>query len=295
MGNTLVRVPQQYAFVVEYFGRFQKTLEPGLHFLIPFAQRVAYKHSLKEQSFSINAQNAVTKDNVYIQIDGVLYLQVDDPFKCSYGAKEPLEYTYVLAQSVMRSEIGKLDLDSTFRERETLNSQILESISSATLPWGIRCLRYEIKDIKVGESMKKTMNLEAESERQKRAEIKVSEGKMKAEMNIAEGHKRSKILQSQASAEEILLTGRAISERINNLSTLLGTKEGEQALKYGLADMYLKAIRNLGDSNKNLVIKSNLNEPDEMIKKGLDMLDLNFENRYKKSENNKANNDVKSF
>lgn len=293
MGNTLVRVPQQYAYVVEFFGRFQKTLDPGLHFLLPFVQRVAYRHSLKEQSFSINAQNAVTKDNVYIQIDGVLYLQVDDPFKCSYGAKEPLEYTYVLAQSVMRSEIGKLDLDNTFKERETLNAQILESISSATLPWGIRCLRYEIKDIKVGDSMKKTMNLEAESERQKRAEIKVSEGKMTSDMNIAEGQKRSKILQSQAISEEILLTGKAISERINNLATLLETKEGEQALKYNLAEMYLKAMRNLGDTNKNLVIKANINEPDEIIKKGLDMLDLNVENKFKIDSNQK--NDVKSF
>lgn len=294
MGNAIVRVPQQYAYVVEFFGRFQRTLDPGLHFLMPFIQRVAYKHSLKEQSFSINAQNAVTKDNVYIQIDGVLYLQVDDPFKCSYGAKEPLEYTYVLAQSVMRSEIGKLDLDNTFKERETLNAKILESISSATLPWGIRCLRYEIKDIKVGDSMKKTMNLEAESERQKRAEIKVSEGKMTADMNIAEGHKRSKILQSQASSEEILLTGKAIAERINNLASILETKGGEEALKYNLAEMYLKAMKNLGEPNKNLVIKSNLNEPDEIIKKGLDMLDLNFQNRYN-SEKSDPKNDVKSF
>jgi len=169
MGNVLVRVPHQYAYVVEYFGRYNKTLGPGFYFLMPFIQRVAYRHSLKEQAFNVNAQSAVTKDNVYIQIDGVLYLRVDDPFKSSYGAKDALNYTYILAQSIMRSEIGKLDLDATFRERETLNAKILNQIVSATADWGIKCSRYEIKDIKVGDSMRKVMNLEAESERQKKS------------------------------------------------------------------------------------------------------------------------------
>lgn len=272
MGNFIVRVPQQYAYVVEFFGRFQKTLDPGLYFLIPFAQRVAYKHSLKEQSFNIKAQSAVTKDNVYIQIDGVLYLKVDDPFKCSYGATDPLNYTYTLAQSVMRSEIGKLDLDTTFREREALNTKILDSISSATLPWGIRCLRYEIKDIKVGESMKKIMNLEAESERKKRAEIKVSEGKMTSEINIAEGQKRGRILEAQAIAEQIYLTGKAIANRIERLNEIISTKEGEAAARFHLAELYVKALKNLGDHEKNLIIKANLNEPDQIIEKALGMM-----------------------
>lgn len=172
----------------------------------------------------------------------------------------------------MRSEIGKLDLDTTFREREAINSKILESVASATLPWGIRCLRYEIKDVKLGESMKKIMNLEAESERQKRAEIKVSEGKMTSEINIAEGHKRGKILEAQAVAEEIFLTGKAIAERIARLNQTITSKEGKAAAKYQLAELYIRALKNLAEHDKNLVIKANLNEPDEIIEKALKMM-----------------------
>lgn len=272
MGNVLVRVPHQYAYVVEYFGRYNKTLDPGFYFLLPFVQRVAYKHSLKEQAFNVHAQSAVTKDNVYIQIDGVLYLRVDDPFKSSYGAKDALNYTYILAQSIMRSEIGKLDLDATFRERETLNAKILGQIVSATADWGIKCSRYEIKDIKVGDSMRKVMNLEAESERQKRAEVKISEGKMSSDINIAEGNKASKILEAKAKAQELYLTGMATANRINLLNTAISTTEGSEAARYNLADLYIKALKNLGQEDKTLIIKANLNDPEDVIRKSLKLM-----------------------
>lgn len=272
MGNALVRVPHQYAYVMEFFGRFQSTLDPGFYFLIPGIQRVAYKHSLKEQSFNIHEQTAVTKDNVYINIDGVLYLKIDDVFKASYGARDPLNYAYILAQSVMRSEIGKLDLDATFRERETLNARILHSISSATADWGIKCLRYEIKDIQVGDKMKKILNLEAESERQKRYEIKISEGKMTSDINIAEGNKASRILRAQAQAQELHLQGQATSYRIAKLNERISSPSGEEAAKYNLADLYVKALRSLADQEKTLIVNANLNDPEDILRKSLRLL-----------------------
>lgn len=273
MGNFLVRVPQQYAYVVENFGRYHKILSPGFYVLLPLIQRVSYRHSLKEQAFNINAQSAVTKDNVYIQIDGVLYLRIDDPYKSSYGAKDALSYTYILAQSIMRSEIGKLDLDATFKERETLNAKILLQIVSATSDWGIKCSRYEIKDIKVGDSMRKVMNLEAESERQKRAEIKISEGKMTSDINIAEGSKASKVLDATAKAEEILLTGSATANRITLLNSVISSgPAGGEAARYNLADLYIRALKNLANEEKTLIIKANLNDPEDVIKKSLKLM-----------------------
>lgn len=148
----------------------------------------------------INAQNAVTKDNVIMQLDGVLYIKIDDPIKCSYGAMDPLNYAQILAQSVMRAEIGKLTLDQTFEEREKLNAIILAGLSQAVAEWGMNCLRYEIKDIKVSDTIKKVMNLEAEAERQKRADVLKSEGKQQSSINLAEAVKSARILQAQGNA-----------------------------------------------------------------------------------------------
>lgn len=265
MGNVIVRVPHQSAYVVEFFGRYQQSLSPGLHFLVPFAQRIIHKHSLKEQTFTISAQNAVTKDNVHLQIEGVLYLKIEDPYKCSYGAVDPLNYSYVLAQSIMRSEIGKISLDKTFEEREAINSNILESLSQATEAWGIKCLRYEIKDIKLPESLKKILNLEAESERQKRAEILKSEGKKTSDINIAEGQKRSKILTAEAAAQEYLLNGKAIANRISLLNRVMGEEAGKRATDYNLADLYTQALEGLQDEKKMLVVNANMTDPSKMF------------------------------
>lgn len=265
MGNVIVRVPHQSAYVVEFLGRYWKSLDPGLHFLIPFFQRIIHKHSLKEQTFTIHAQNAVTKDNVHLQIEGVLYLKIEDPYKCSYGAVDPLQYSYVLAQSIMRSEIGKISLDKTFEEREALNANILESLTQATEPWGIKCLRYEIKDIKLSESLKKIMNLEAEAERQKRAEILKSEGKKMSDINIAEGQKRSKILIAEAGAEQYILNGRAIANRIRLLNMIIGEESGKAATNYNLADLYTQALEGLSDEKKMLILNANMTDPSKVF------------------------------
>jgi regulator of protease activity HflC (stomatin/prohibitin superfamily) len=163
--------------VIERLGRYSKTLTPGFHLLIPILDRDAYRHSLKEEAHEIMTQSAITKDNVTIHIDGVLYLRIFDPYKASYGVSDPLLAMKQLAMTTMRSEIGKLTLDKTFEERENLNHNIVNSINSSSEEWGIHCMRYEIKDIVPPTNIRKAMELQAESERQKRADILTSEGR----------------------------------------------------------------------------------------------------------------------
>jgi regulator of protease activity HflC (stomatin/prohibitin superfamily) len=177
--------------IIERFGRFVRTVQPGLQFKIPFAEAVAYHHSLKEQVLDIDSQTAITKDNVKIKIDGVLYFKITDPVKASYNVAQPIRAISLLAQTSMRSEIGLLDLDRTFEERDNLNINIKRSLNNASQKWGIDCMRYEIKDIKPPEQIKRSMELQAESERIKRSKILNSEGERQSKINIAEGFKQS--------------------------------------------------------------------------------------------------------
>jgi regulator of protease activity HflC (stomatin/prohibitin superfamily) len=170
-------VPQQRAWVVERFGKFHKILQPGLHFLIPLVDRIAYVHSLKEEAIQIPNQQAITKDNVTISIDGILYIKVMSPFDASYGVEDATFAVVQLAQTTMRSELGKITLDKTFEERDNLNLNIVQQINGAAQAWGIQCLRYEIRDIVPPSSVRNAMDMQAEAERRKRAEILQSEGK----------------------------------------------------------------------------------------------------------------------
>ncbi len=214
-------VPQNHRIVLERFGRFLGIRESGLQFKIPFCDSVGYDFSLKEQVFNIESQSAITKDNVKIKIDGVLYCKIVDPYKAAYKVNDPFMALSLLAQTSMRSEIGKIDLDVTFKERNALNTKIKIALDRASEKWGITCMRYEIKDIRPPEEIKRSMELQSEYERLKRSAILKSEGEMQSEINIAEGEKLSQILKGEGEAQKIQQEAKAIVEPLNIISASL--------------------------------------------------------------------------
>lgn len=203
--NGVKAVPQQQAWIVENLGKFDRKLEPGLTLLIPFIQRVAYKHSLKEMAVDVPEQAGITRDNVTLHLDGVLYLRIIDPIAASYGVSDPFYAVQLLAQTTMRSEIGKLTLDKTFEERETLNANIVTAINQAAESWGIQCMRYEIKNITPPQSVLKAMELQMAADRQKRATILESEGKRQSQINVAEAARQESILKAEGTRQETIL------------------------------------------------------------------------------------------
>lgn len=198
MNTIIVFVPQQEAWIVERMGRFNKILDPGLNFLVPVVDRISYVQSLKEIAIDIPQQSAVTADNVTLGLDGVLYLRVVDPYRASYGVEDPEFAITQLAQTTMRSELGKISLDSVFKERESLNISIVEAINHASNSWGITCLRYEIRDIKLPSRVQEAMQMQVEAERKKRAVVLESEGSRESAINVAEGKRKARILSSEA-------------------------------------------------------------------------------------------------
>lgn len=198
-------VPQQQVWIVQRFGKFDRKLEPGLSFIFPFVQLVAYKHSLKEMAVDVPEQAGITRDNVTLALDGVLYVRIIDPVAASYGVSDPIYSVQLLAQTTMRSEIGKLTLDKTFEERETLNANIVAAINQAAQSWGIQCMRYEIKNITPPTSVLKAMELQMAADRQKRATILESEGKRQSQINVAEGARQESILKAEGTRQETIL------------------------------------------------------------------------------------------
>ncbi len=224
-------VPQNRAFVVERFGKYNKTMEAGLNFLIPFIDKVGYDRSLKEQAVDVPSQSSITLDNISLVVDGVLYLKVLDPYKASYGVDD---YTYAvtqLAQTTMRSEIGKIELDKTFKEREALNINIVAAINDAAAPWGVQVLRYEIKDIEPPRTVLEAMERQMKAEREKRAVILESEGKRQSAINVAEGNKQAIVLAAEADKEQQILRA-----------------EGEAKAIISVADAKAKALDVIGAS-----------------------------------------------
>lgn len=275
--NTLVLfVPQQEAWVVERMGRFHRILEPGLNFLIPVLDRIRYVQSLKEIVIDVPEQSAVSLDNVTLQIDGVLYLRILDPFKASYGVEDPEYAVTQLAQTTMRSELGKLTLDKVFRERESLNSNIVHSINQASDEWGIRCLRYEIKDIHVPPRVKESMQMQVEAERKKRATVLESEGTREAAINVAEGCKQAQILASEGEkaeqinratgeAQAILAKAEAKSKAIRVLSEALSQQNGDAAASLSVAEQYVSAFSKLAKESNTVLLPTSTGDVSGMV------------------------------
>ncbi|CAI2374951.1 unnamed protein product [Moneuplotes crassus] len=249
-----VLVPQQNKFVLERFGRFAKVLEPGINLKIPIIDMVAYRHNFKEQVINVDSQNAITKDNVKLKIDGVLYYKFTDAKKASYNVKNPIIALSLLAQTSMRSEIGVIELDRTFEERENLNTRIKETLSHASEMWGIECMRYEIKDIQPPEEISRSMELQAESERMKRSAILNSEGERQAIMNIAEGEKSAAILKAEGDARKTFQEARAIIAALETISKSVKNDDGMVSLKLKLTEKYLEAMNKIMTDSKVVVL-----------------------------------------
>jgi len=277
-------VPQQEAWIVEKLGKFDYVLEPGMTIIIPFIQRVAYKHTLKEQAIDVNAQTAISNDNVTLSIDGILYVKIIDPKAASYGVSDPYYAIIQLAQTTMRSEIGKLKLDKTFEERESLNHSIVTTMNEAATNWGIQCMRYEIKDIQPPRSILQAMELQVAAERQKRANILESEGKRQSQINIAEGEKAQVVLNSEASmtdqinrakgeAEAIISVANATAKGIDVVAKSIQNTGGSDAVSLKIAEQYVTTFGKLAKESNTILLPSNLENPTGFIAGAMTIFD----------------------
>ena len=267
--KTAVIVPQRTAFIVERLGRYRCTLDAGFHILIPFLDRISYRHNLKEQAIDVPPQECITKDNIAVSVDGVLYMQVMDPAKASYGIGNYLFATTQLAQTTMRSEMGKLDLDRSFEERTAINQSIVSAIDKASDPWGIKVTRYEIKNITPPQSIRDAMEKQMRAEREKRAMIAESEGERQAKINraegeraeavaLSEGERARRINEAEGKAKEILLVAEAQAAGIEKVAAAIEGKGGLESVNMQLAQQYLTQFGNIAKTNNTMIIPSNL-------------------------------------
>ena len=274
--KTAIVVPQQSAFVIERLGKYSSTLNAGFHILFPFIERIAYRHSLKETALDIAEQVCITKDNVQVGIDGVLYLQVLDPVRASYGISDYHFAIAQLAQTTLRSEIGKIDLDRTFEERATINSNVVMELDKATEPWGVKVLRYEIKNINPPADVLQAMEKQMRAEREKRAVILTSEGDRDAKINQAEGEKQRVIKESEAArqqqineaageAEAILAVATATAEGLRLVADAVAAPGGRDAMQLRVAENYVQQFGNLARTANTLVVPANLSDVASMI------------------------------
>ena len=276
LSRTAIVVPQQSAYVVERLGRFRDSLEAGFHILIPFLDAVRYRHSLKENAVDIPEQVCITKDNVQVHVDGVLYMKVMNPERASYGVSDYLFAISQLAQTTLRSEIGKIDLDRTFEERMHINAQLVAELDKATEPWGIKVLRYEIKNITPPQDVLAAMEKQMRAEREKRAVILTSEGQRDAAINNAEGEKQQTIKASEASKQQqineaegqaaaILAVAQATSEGIRKVAEAIQKPGGFEAVQLRVAEQYITQFGALAKASNTLVLPANAADVGSMI------------------------------
>ena len=276
IAKTATIVPQQNAYVVERLGKFSRTLRAGFHILVPFMERVAYRHTLKEAAHDIEEQVCITSDNVQVGIDGVLYMQVLDAQRASYGITNYLFAISQLAQTTLRSEIGKIDLDRTFEERATINSNVVNELDKATNAWGVKVLRYEIKNINPPRDVLQAMEKQMRAEREKRAVVLESEGVRDADINRAEGEKQRVIKESEAKrqqqineaegeSEAILAVAAATAEGLQRVGVAVSEPGGQAAMQLRIAEQYVEQFGALAKEANTLVIPANLSDIASML------------------------------
>jgi regulator of protease activity HflC (stomatin/prohibitin superfamily) len=275
--STVKVVPQQTAYVIETVGRYSRTLQAGLHLLVPIVERVAYRHNLKEEAIDIPEQVCITKDNVQVGVDGVLYLQVLDAAKASYGITNYRFAIIQLAQTTLRSEIGKIDLDRTFEARSTINANVVRELDEASASWGVKVLRYEIKNITPPKDVLQAMEKQMRAEREKRAVVLTSEGERDAKINQAEGEKQRVIKESEASqqqqineangqAQAILAVATATAEGLKRVGESLSGRGGIEAMQLRVAEEYVKQFGRLAeDASSTLIVPANLSDVASMV------------------------------
>ena len=269
-------VPQREQFVIERLGKYSKTLDAGFHLLVPFVDVVAYKHTLKEQTLDVPSQSCITKDNISVEIDGVIYMQVNDARAASYGIENYVFATSQLAQTTLRSEIGKIELDRTFEERVTINSQVVEAVDRAAEPWGVKILRYEIKDIVPPSSVKDALEKQMRAERERRAVVATSEGERQSRINVSEGDRQEAINLSEAEklrqineaegrAEEIKLIAQATAHGLREVASALSEPGGREAVNLRVAEQWVKEFGKLAQTNNTMIVPAQLGDVATMV------------------------------
>ena len=274
--QTFKIVPQQHAWVVERLGKYDRTLTPGLSFVMPFIERVSYKHSLKEVPLDVPSQVCITRDNTQLQVDGIIYFQVTDPMRASYGSSNYVMAITQLAQTLLRSVIGKMELDKTFEERDQINASVVSALDEAATNWGVKVLRYEIKDLTPPAEILRAMQAQITAEREKRALIAASEGRKQEQINIAtgereafiarsEGQRQAEINQAQGEASAIITVADATAEAIRKVAEAIRSPGGEQAVQLKVAQQAVEAFAQLAQKNNTMIVPSSLAEVSGLI------------------------------
>ncbi len=277
-------VPQRSAYIVERLGKYRSTLTAGFKILVPFVDKIRYRHTLKEQAIDVASQTCITKDNIAVKVDGILYLQIVDPQKASYGIDDYRFASIQIAQTTMRSVIGKLELDKTFEERDTINTAIVDAVDKASDPWGVKVSRYEVKNITPPQSIKDAMEKQMRAEREKRAMIAESEGHKQAKINVAEGDKQELIARSEGEkqrrineadgkAAEIERVAFATANGIRQIAEAIGDKNGIDAVNLRIAEQYLSEFGKLASENNTMIIPSNLADISSIIASATSVFD----------------------